>query len=173
MALELVAAVVFGFGMAGVVMLLRRLAPSLVPRFMIPAAAGAAMIGFTVWSEYAWFDRQTADLPDTVAIASTHTEASPLRPWTYVQPFVNRFVAVDLAGARRNAAAPGQVIVDVFVVQRYAPTATAPVLIDCAGSRRADIADGVDFGSDGQVLNPDWRAVGADDPLVSAVCAAS
>lgn len=172
MALELIATVVFGVGAAGIVLLLRRLAPSLTPRFAVPAAAGAAMIGFTIWSEYAWFSRQQAALPQDVAVALTVAEPSPFRPWTYLTPYVNRFMAVDLGRARRHAAAPEQVLVDVYLFQRFAPTAKAPVLVDCAGARRADIADGVGFGPDGAITGAAWRAVGAEDPLVDAVCAA-
>ncbi|MEL6317371.1 MAG: hypothetical protein AAFR16_07000 [Pseudomonadota bacterium] len=171
MALELIAAVVFGVGMAGLATLLRRLAPGVVPRFAIPAAAGLAMIGFTVWSEYAWFSRQTAALPETMAVAATASQPSAFRPWTYAVPFVNRFIAVDLGGALRHEATPEQVLVTLYTFERHAPTASAPVLVDCARHRRADIADGARFGADGGIEGAVWREVGEADPLVSAVCA--
>lgn len=172
MAFELIAAVVMGVGAAGLVMLLRRLAPSLVPRFAVPAAAGIAIIGFTIWSEYAWFDRQTAGLPESVKVASAIAEPSAFRPWTYARPFVDRFVAVDLGGARRHQAVPDQVMVTLYFFQRHTPTASAPLLVDCAGRRRADIADGATFAPDGEVEGVAWRDVGDEDPLVDVVCAA-
>lgn len=171
MAFELIAAVVFGVGAAGVVMLLRRLAGRVIPRFAIPAAAGLAMIGFTVWSEYAWFDRQAAALPEDVAVAATIAEPSAFRPWTYAKPYVDRFIAVDLGAARQHEASPEKVLVTLYMFQRHAPTASAPLLVDCAQMRRADIADGVDFRDDGSIDGAQWREVGADDPLVSTVCA--
>lgn len=172
MGLELVATVVFGVGAAGVVMLLRRLTPRLVPRFAVPAAAGLAMIGFTIWSEYAWFSRQTAALPPGVEVATTRAQPSPMRPWTYVLPFVSRFIAVDLNSALRHNAAPEQVLVTLYTFERYAPTGSAPILVDCAGNRRADIADGARFRDDGVVEGALWRDVAPADPLVSVVCAA-
>lgn len=172
MAFELIAAVVFGFGTAGIAMLLRKIAPSLIPRFVVPASAGLAMLGFTIWSEYAWFDRQASSLPAGVEVATTAATASPLRPWTYVRPFVNRFIAVDVGGAKRHEKAPGQVLVDLYVFERYAPTARVPLLVDCAAARRADIADGAVFKDDGAFADVVWREVGAEDPLVRTACAA-
>lgn len=170
MALELIAAVVFGVGAAGVAMLARRLIP-IIPRFAIPAAAGLAMIGFTIWSEYAWFARQTAALPPGVAVATSIAEPSPFRPWTFVKPFTDRFIAVDLEGARRHPDTPEQVLVTLYMFERHTPTASAPMLVDCAGKRRADIADGATFDGDGRIADVTWGEVGAEDPLVSAVCA--
>ena len=172
MLIELVAAVALGFAAAGVALLARRMVPAL-PRFTVPAVAGLAMIGFGIWSEYTWFDRTSATLPDGIEIVSAPAESAVWRPWSYVNPLVLRFMAVDVEGTRRNAAAPGQALVDVYVINRHGPRARVPVLLDCLELRRADIADGVDFAEDGTVSNPDWRPASRDDPLMTAVCGTS
>ncbi|WP_119166560.1 hypothetical protein [Algihabitans albus] len=172
MLIELVAAVALGFAAAGLALLARRAVPSL-PRFTVPAVAGLAMIGFGIWSEYTWFDRTSATLPDGIEVISAPAESAVWRPWSYVTPLVLRFMAVDLVGARRNEAAPGQVIVEAYVIGRHGPRARIPVLLDCVGLRRADIADGIDFAPDGTIAEGDWRPAAPDDPLIAAVCGTS
>ena len=172
MLIELVAAVALGFAAAGVALLARRAIPAL-PRFTVPAVAGLAMIGFGVWSEYTWYERTSATLPEGVEVASAPAESAFWRPWSYVAPLVVRFMAVDLASARRNEAAPDQVMVEVYIIARHGPRARVPVLLDCQGQRRADIADGLNLNSDGSVAESDWRAVAPDDPLIATVCRTS
>ena len=45
-----------------------------------------------------------------------------------------------------------------------------PVLVDCAGSRRASLADGAEFDAEGAVTDARWFAAGAEDPVIKAVC---
>ncbi|MEL6977950.1 MAG: hypothetical protein AAGM38_04635 [Pseudomonadota bacterium] len=172
MALELVATIVFGVGAAGIAMLFRKLAPSLAPRWLIPIAAGGAMIGFTIWSEYAWFARQSGALPPGIEVATTHAEPSFFRPWTYVTPFVSRFSAVDLSGVLRHEDAPGKLIAQVYSFERFAMTASAPMLFDCSGKRLAPLVDGVSFGEDGRIDGAEWASPGGMAPLVDKACAA-
>ena len=171
MAFELIAAAVFGLGVGGLAMLLRRMAPAVTPRFAIPASAGLAMLGFAIWSEYAWFERQAEALPHGVEVARTYAEPSTFRPWTYVAPYVGKFIAVDMAGARRHQAKPEQVLANVYFFVRHAPTAQVQMLFDCGGARRADITQGAQFSADGTVDGVDWRSIEPDDPLLAVVCA--
>lgn len=170
MLIELIATLALGAAVAGIVLLLSRFSKSNLPRSFAPVAAGIAMIGFQVWSEYAWFDRTASALPSGIKVTEQYTQAVPWRPWTYLMPQVNRFVAVDVETARRHPNQPDQVMADVFLFTRFAPTVSVPQLVDCKTSRRADIADGVKFGDSGQVLDPGWTEAGADDPLLAALC---
>lgn len=172
MVFELIAAVVAGVAVGGLAMLLRKMIPA-IPKFVTPAAAGAAMVAFGIYAEYAWYERTAAGLPDGISVVSSVADPSPLRPWTYAAPYVSRFSAVDVAGARRNDNAPGQVMVDLYFFARYTPIAKVPVLLDCKGGRRADIQDGVNFDADGAVVGAEWRPLPADDPLSKVVCATS
>lgn len=172
MLMELIATAVLGLAVAGIVLAVSRFSGQRLPRSAAPLAAGAAMIAFQVWSEYAWFDRTRSALPEGMQVTASYEEAVPWRPWTYLAPQVTRFAAVDVLAARRHDKHPDQVMANVLLFTRFAPTRSVPQLVDCKGQRRAVLIDGVTFGTDGAVLNPDWRDVEGDDPLLGALCAA-
>lgn len=171
MLMELFATFAIGIAVAGTIMAVRRLVLPGLPRFLTPSLAGLAMIGFSVWSEYTWFDRTEAALPDGITVISTFENSSAYRPWTRAVPYIDRFAAVDIANLRRNDKVPGQVMVDVIVMARQAANAKLPVLVDCPGSRRADISDGMTFDDDGALVNAAWTSLPKDDALLGAVCA--
>ncbi|MCU9839709.1 MULTISPECIES: hypothetical protein [Ruegeria] len=170
MFLELIGTLVAGLALAGVVMALNRLLGGRLPRWLAPVAAGCGMIGVTIASEYGWYARTRAPLPDAMQIIETVESRALYRPWTYVVPFVNRFAAIDAGSVRTNPAQPGQRLVDLYLFGRWAPVSKLPVLVDCDGFRRANLADGAEFGADGAVLNADWRQPPAGDPLIVATC---
>lgn len=169
---ELVATIVAGVAAAGVVMMLNIVTGRRLPRWMVPVGAGAAMIGVAIANEYGWYDRTRSNLPDGLVIAQTVENKSFLRPWTYVAPYTERFVAVDMIG-RQNHAASDQHIADVYFFGRWSPVNRMPVLVDCAGARRAQLADGADFDSDGAVSGVSWVSVAPDDPLLTTICVSS
>lgn len=173
MFLELIAVVFAGLAMAGVVMLLNALTGRRLPRWTLPVAAGLGMIGATISSEYGWYDRTAANLPEGVEVVQTVENQSFYRPWTQIAPYVDRFVAVDRPSLKTNPEIPEQRIVDLYFFGRWAPVNKLPVLIDCAGRRRASLVDGAEFGADGEVLDADWIAVGQDDPVLRSVCEGS
>ncbi|ABV95291.1 hypothetical protein Dshi_3558 [Dinoroseobacter shibae DFL 12 = DSM 16493] len=170
MFLELIATFAIGFLAAGLVLLANLLTGRRLSRAFVPLAAGAAMIGFTIWSEYSWYPRTKAQLPEGVLIVSTNESQALYRPWTYAAPFVDKFAAVDLARVLRNEKLPDQILVPMLFMGRWAPGAEIPVVVDCGGSRRAKLADDTEFDDKGAVLNADWVSVEADDPLLEAVC---
>lgn len=171
MLLELVATIAAAFSAAGVMMLVNRLTGRRLPRWTVPAAAGAAMLAFAIWSEYSWFPRVVSGLPESVVVADRNESRAPWRPWTYAVPMVNRFIAVDRASVRTHEAAPGQRLVSLYLIARWEPTAMVTMLFDCPGARRADLGGAVEFGPDGQVANAVWRPVPSDDPILRAACA--
>ena len=168
---ELIATFVFGFAAAGIAMLLNIATGKRLPRWLIPVTAGAGMIGFTIWNEYNWYPRTSAELPDEIEVVLTHEKRSFYQPWTYVKPYIDRFMAVDLAGAKRNEKFPDQVIVDTLFFGRWAPAVALPILLDCAEARRADLADTTEFDDSGAPVGVDWIPLSPDDPLLKAVCA--
>ncbi|MEP1929702.1 MAG: hypothetical protein ABJJ37_00285, partial [Roseibium sp.] len=105
-----------------------------------------------------------------MAVAEAIEEKVFYRPWTYAKPYVSRFVAVDQVTMRTHPDQPDQRIVDLVFYGRWARTAKVPVLFDCAGSRRADIIDGAEFGANGEVTNAVWLAVPAGDPIMKVAC---
>lgn len=171
MLFELIGTIVAGVAMGLIVWAINRPLKGLLPGWLVPVSAGLAMLVATISSEYGWFERTTATMPTGFVVADTVEEQVFYRPWTYAKPFVSRFVAVDQATVRTHPDHPDQRIVDLVFYGRWARTAKAPVLFDCAGGKRADIIDGVEFGADGQVLNPGWRALPMTDPILRAACA--
>ena len=171
MLLEFVGTVMAGLAAGMLVFALRGWKPHLVPKWLLPVAAGAAMILATISSEYGWYGRVSAQLPETFVVAQTVEETAPWRPWTYLAPYVSRFVAVDQGTARTNARVPDQRIVDLYFFGRWAPLQRVTVLWDCAGNRTATLGEGTEFGEDGQVAGADWQPIAADDPILRAACA--
>ncbi|MEO0486830.1 MAG: hypothetical protein AAF092_13070 [Pseudomonadota bacterium] len=172
MFLELIATVVAGFACFGVAMLLNITTGRRLPKWLMPVAAGAGMIAMTISNEYTWYDRTAGELPDGIEVAQTVEERSWLRPWTQIWPYTKRFVAVDTGTARQNAAQPDQRLVDLYFFGRWSPVNQAPMLFDCAGARSALLIDGAEFGDDGAVLNADWQAMAAGDPVLAVACGA-
>jgi hypothetical protein len=171
MFLELIATVFAGLAVAGVVLLINKLAGG--PRWIVPVAAGLGMIGTTIASEYGWYERTEASLPEGLTVAQTVENRSFYRPWTYARPYVERFVAVDAASVRENPDFPGQRMVDLYFYGRWSPVNKLPVLLDCATARRASLADGVEFDGSGAVANADWVSVPVDDPVLRTGCEVS
>lgn len=162
---DLIATVAAGFVVGGVVLMLRRLLRLPLPKWALPAAAGAAMIAYSVWSEYSWYGRMEASLPPSVEIALTNQDRAWWRPWTYLRPITTRFVAFDREATLSNQAAPGQRLVTLLLFGRWEPTRSVQMIYDCAGERRAPVAQG------GTVADADWQPVPADDPVLPLVCA--
>ncbi|MGR3512964.1 MAG: hypothetical protein ACU0GG_09385 [Paracoccaceae bacterium] len=170
MFVELLATIVAGVACAGVAMLLNRLTGKRLPKWIIPIAAGAGMLGMTISNEYTWFDRTAATLPEGLEIAMTVDEQSWFRPWTQIWPYTKRFAAVDTATARSNESVPNQRLADLYFFGRWSPVNQAPMLFDCADARSALLIDGAEFAEDGRIANADWQPMTADDPILKLVC---
>jgi len=137
-------------------------------RWLIPASAGAAMLGFTVWNDYDWFPRTVAGLPPDVVVTRTFQVSHVLQPWTLLFPATTRYQAVDLARRQPHEDRPEVVRAVVYLVARWQPTFETIQVFDCAGGRRADAAAATQPGG----LPPPaaWTELGDDDPLLRAAC---
>ncbi len=164
MFLELIAVIVAGIAGAGVMMLLSKLSGNRLPRWFVPVGAGAAMLIAAISSEYSWYGRTADNLPEGLTIAQTVDSSAFWRPWTYLVPMTDRFVAVDTGNLRPNTETPDLYLADLYFFGRWKPVQSVEVMVDCAGARRADPVLG-----DGSP--PLWRDVGAEDPVVKTVCA--
>ena len=162
MAWDIIGMIAVGIGMAAVVYAAShalRKAGIWLPRWIMPAGIGLAMLGFTVWNEYSWYSRVTGQLPDTIAVLETGSGGKAWRPWSFVVPVVNRFALIDRAGLSDGA--DGLRRGQVLFVERWQPTRYVTLDFDCAGDRiRAVAAEGQASG---------WRP-GADDPAFAAIC---
>lgn len=165
MFLELIATFVAGIAGAGIMLLLNRLTGNRLPRWLVPVAAGAAMLTMTIASEYAWYGRTAQAMPDRLEVIETVESRAAYRPWTYVVPYINRFIALDRAGVQVNAEQPQMRLADLLFYGRWKPTKAVQIMVDCDNNKRADPGEGA---LETQDLR--WRDVGADDPFVASIC---
>lgn len=163
MFLELIATFFAGIAAAGVIMVLNKVLGGRLPRWFVPAGAGLAMIGMTISNEYGWYPRASANLPDGVVVADTVTSQVAYRPWTYVKPYVERFVAVDVAAAKINPDFPGEKLVTLLFYGRWSPVHSVDLRVDCDGARRS-------LPGDGRGDDVIWQDVDPDDPILRTVC---
>ncbi|MCB4824978.1 hypothetical protein [Roseicella aerolata] len=172
MLFQLLGTVVLGVAAAGVLLVAYRTLGRRAPRWILPVAAGAAMLGFHIWSEYTWFRRTAAALPPPLTVAMAPASTSIIQPWTLVVPRVERFAAIDPRAIRWNERAPGLRMVEVFLIARYMPTFTTLQLFDCATPRRADVPRDLALDPGDMPQGAVWVELDPADPLRRAVCAA-
>ena len=165
MALTLLGALAVAILAACIAFIVRRMT-GLFPRWIIPASAGIAMLGFTLWNDYTWFGRTVSGLPDTVRVADSFGSRNVLQPWSLLVEPVSRFRAVDLTSLARVSTEPDIRRAAVFLVARFTPTFVTPQLFDCTRGARADAVPGAD------TMPPDaaWTSLEAASPLLRAVC---
>jgi hypothetical protein len=163
MFLELIAVVIAGIAGAGVMMAIARFSGGRLPKWMIPLAAGAAMLGTTISSEYSWYSRTAENLPDGIEVVQAVESKAVYRPWTYVFPYVNRFIALDTVNLRTNSDDPNLKMANLYFFGRWSAVQSVEVIVNCETGQRADPALGDDS-------PPVWRDVASDDPIVNGVC---
>ncbi|MCP4966729.1 MAG: hypothetical protein GY926_16070, partial [bacterium] len=133
-------------------------------------AAGLTMICYAVWSDYSWASRTIAELPDHVKVVKQISTPTPWKPWTYLFPQVDRFIALDSSQTRKNDEMPGFVLTEVILVARLEPAVTTRQLFDCTQARRTDIILSDGFSEDGMPINPEWVPLNRTDELFRLVC---
>ncbi|MDP2738052.1 MAG: hypothetical protein Q8O82_04900 [Pseudorhodobacter sp.] len=168
--MDLVATIVAGAGLAGLVMALRHFSKGQLPKWTIPAAIGAGMLLFSVWNEYTWYSRVADALPSEVIILSAPEDRVAYRPWTYLFPVSTRFMALDRTVMQKSVADPNFRRADVMIVQRWVPAQRVPLAFDCTGGRRADLIEGAEIAPDGTLTGADWVLVGVENELQRAAC---
>ena len=170
MILEFIGAIMVAVGAGGLAHFIRRLTRERLPSWIIPAAAGAGMIGFVVYMEYTWAGRIVDQLPEEATVVSMNATTAWFRPWTYVWPLTNRMTVVDHRFDRRNPEFPGVVISSVVLLGRWEPGRPVPIVVDCRTGLRADLRDSVVFAEDGSIQGADWLRLPPGDPLLDALC---
>jgi len=141
-----------------------------MPRWIMPAAIGAGMIGYSIWNEYSWFDRLTSALPPTVEIVGKGERSAFWAPWTYLRPVTVRFIALDTRARVQSTQRPGLVLTELLLVERWRPTRSVPMAFDCHHGMRADLAKGARIDADGTLEGARWEAIDADSPILRAAC---
>jgi hypothetical protein len=169
MAFELIAALIAAATVGLLAWALRRWRPGL-PSWTVPFAAAMGLISFTIWSEYNWFSRVTAELPPELEVVAVQNEAMPLRPWTYLAPIKMRFVALDHRKTLVHPQKAGLRMVTLYSFARWKSVAEGLMAVDCAGQRQALIVEGVEITAEGELVGGDWLPAAAEDQVQAAAC---
>jgi hypothetical protein len=170
MYIDIITIIVAGFASAGIVMILNRLTGRRLPRWAIPAGAGAGMILMSLTNEYRWYPRTLELLPAGFEVISTAEHRAIYSPWTYAVPYVDRFVAVDVAGLQRNASQPDLRLSRVIFFTRWEAVRIFPAVFDCVKGRSALMDPDAMFNDDGSVRVGRWDQTGMDDPATARIC---
>lgn len=141
-----------------------------LPKWLMPASIGAAMIAVSIYGEYVWFRDARATLPETATVLRTIEDSAPWRPWTYLAPITTRFIALDSTRVIRSTTQPDLIAAELMLVQRWAPTQRVPVAFDCKAGLRADLLEGAALEQDGTLSGADWVPVGPDEDILKAAC---
>lgn len=167
---ETVATLVAGVAGAGLVLVVNKTLRGRLPKWATPVGAGLAMLIATIANEYSWYDRTVGGLPEGLDVIMQEENRAAFRPWTYVAPFVDRFVAVDTLSLRTHPRQPNLRIVDTLFMGRWAAPQKLTVLLDCTSGKRAQLTPAVNVGEDGIVTGADWVVAEGDDPLLAHSC---
>ncbi|MBU3029325.1 hypothetical protein [Paracoccus marinaquae] len=155
---ELLGVIAVGIGMAALLYAglhaLRKAGLDL-PRWLLPAGIGLAMIGYSVWNDYAWFGRAVGRLPADAQVLLVGRDSQPWAPWTYLVPVEVRFAALDPATISAGEGAVRQA--QIMLVERRDQTLVVPQEFDC-GRGMIRPARG------------EWTEAGPEDPAYAAVC---
>lgn len=169
MGFELIAALIAAAACGLMAWALRRRFDAM-PKWSVPFAAAVGLVAFTIWGEYDWYRRVSAELPPEVEVVDVAEEAMPLRPWTYLKPIRMRFLALD----RRKTLVHPQVadlrIVTLYSFARWKPVAETLVAVDCAGNRSIMLTPGVEISAEGVLTGAEWQPAAPDDKLQLAAC---
>lgn len=170
MYIELIAAIASAFAAAGLVLVVNRATGGRLPGWSMPAAAGAALLGYAIWSEYSWFDRVASELPDGVDVTFSNQASAVWKPWTFVVPYVDRFVAVDGLSIRTNDAVPHQRLVDVYFYGRWSRRTGVEVIVDCTERVMAPLPS-AELDATGAAVRAAWVSPVEGDTTVESACA--
>jgi hypothetical protein len=170
MAIEILAAIISAIACAGVAMLIRKLSGARLPKWFVPAAAGAGMIGFTIWSEYDWFDRMAANLPEGVTVVWQEDSAQPLRPWTMLAPLSTRFLALDTRTLARHPANDDLVMAEMYAFARWQAIEPGLVVVDCAADRMVRLTTETRIDDAGLLTGGEWQPIPENDQTGDMAC---
>lgn len=173
MAFELLAALVAAVALGGLAHLLRRLTGQRMPTWSVTAAAAIGLIGTTIWLEYDWFNRVSAELPEGVEVVWKSDEVMALRPWTLITPITTRFVAMDVGEIAQHPNNANLRMAKVFNFARWRPVTDALMAFDCAGRRQILVTEGVAISDDGILQGAEWVPSTEGDGLQEAACRAA
>ncbi|SNT72613.1 hypothetical protein [Paracoccus seriniphilus] len=126
-----------------------------IPRWLLPAGIGLAMVSYSIWSDYSWYGRAVDRLPAGSEILLVGHKKQAWAPWTYVFPVAVRFAAFDPATIQDDS--DGVRHGQIMLFERRGQTLIVPQDFDCQGSRI-------------RRAGADWTTADESDPAFLRVC---
>ena len=170
MLFNFIATIVVGLSAAALMLLVFRPFGRKTPRWTYPAAAGAAMIAFTIYNEYDWFPRTVAQFPDHFVLGETVTSTNALQPWTFIVPRTDRFSLVNTESILSHPEAPQYRLAEIVLFDRHYGPNTINMFYDCAEPRQALASNAPSLAIDELETLVPWVASEPDDRLRELAC---
>ncbi|WP_029058074.1 hypothetical protein [Stappia stellulata] len=164
----LISTFVLGLAVAGIILLVNRTIGGRLPRWTTPAAAGLAMLAYTIWTEYDWVDRTTRGLPNGLEVVRTYETSNILQPWTLIAPRINRLVALDRPSIETNENAPRYRKASLYLFARFDQPRELRQIYDCEQNRRIDLLPGETV-DPAEIPDAAWEQL-SNDPVATEVC---
>lgn len=124
---EIVATVLSGFLLAGLVLPLRLIFKKL-PKWIVPLAAGIGMMSFQIYSEYTWADDMIAKLPQGSVVVAKVPQSKWYSPWSHAYPQVLQFVVLDTNNITQT---DNTKTATLYFFERRAAAHTMSITLDC------------------------------------------
>lgn len=169
MALELIGSLIVAAVFGLMAWAFRRWVPA-SPKWLIPVSAGIGLIGTTVFLEYDWFTRVSAELPPGFEVVNAEATSNPMRPWTYLAPITTSFTAIDTAKKARHPSVATLVTAPVYGFARWQNPQNTLIVFDCAAKRRTPVVTGMQIDEAGVLTGGEWVASETGDELQEAAC---
>ncbi len=169
---DLIATIVAGVGAAGIALLIRKMTVQRAPRYLVPFFAAMGMLGFQIFSEYQWYEHQQSLLPEGVVVVKAVAETTPWRPWSYLQPQVVRFMALDVKNAAANEQNPQLMLATLYLFERRQAAIAVKQVIHCGLQHIADFNHTLAIPMEGSALDHNWHPISPDEQALLEVCAA-
>jgi hypothetical protein len=169
MALELIGSLIVAAVFGLLAWAFRRWVPS-APKWLIPVCAGVGLIGTTVYLEYDWFNRVSAELPPGFVVVNAEATSNPMRPWTFLAPITTSFTAIDTTKLAKHPQVATLVTAPVYGFARWQNPQSALIVFDCAGNRRTPVVEGMYIDEAGVLTGGEWVTLETGDELQGAAC---
>lgn len=124
------------------VYLLRKITGNRLPKWLVSAAAGLAMLTYLAYYDYTWYDFKRSQLPVDTKLIAEQRATSFLKPWSYVVTPVSAFTIFD--GRSQTSEQNGQLLVEyilyTFHKDPIEQLTTQAYLLNCNLLERAVLA---------------------------------
>lgn len=164
---HLLAAFSAGLAAAGIALILRKISRGKIPKWFVPAFAGAGMLAFQINMDYGWYGHKIEKLPAESVIVSSEAPGQIWRPWTYLFPMTSAFTVLDTKSL--NTRIINDQRIAEFVLYRFEKHYTDRVannhfVVNCVSRELLPVS------GQGELQIEKKQLLLQSDPLLSQVC---